>query len=68
MDQVYIDDCLRDGTNRFELVLMIAQRAKQLTGGLKPLVQDRGEKYVVTSMREIQEGKVSFSREEDDES
>jgi DNA-directed RNA polymerase subunit omega len=57
MARITVEDCLDKVPNRFELVLLAARRAKQLLKGARPLV-DGGNKEIVTSLREIAEGKV----------
>jgi len=47
--------------NRFALVLMAAQRARQLMKTASPLVNCRN-KPLVTALREIAAGKVKFDR------
>jgi DNA-directed RNA polymerase subunit omega len=44
-------------SNRFELVLLGARRAKQLLKGARPLVESEN-KEVVTALREIAAGEV----------
>ncbi len=56
-----VEDCLDKVSNRFELVLGAAKRAKQLLKGGRPLV-DSDNKEVVTSLREIAAGKVILER------
>ncbi|MFC1855395.1 DNA-directed RNA polymerase subunit omega [Thermodesulfobacteriota bacterium] len=58
MKQIIVDTCLENVNNRFELVKIVSKRAKQLIGGLKPLVETKGEKSVLVSMREVAEKKV----------
>jgi DNA-directed RNA polymerase subunit omega len=57
MARITVEDCLEQATNRFELVLLAARRAKQLLKGARPLV-DSGNKETVTALREIAAGKV----------
>ena len=57
MARITVEDCLDQVPNRFELVLLAARRAKQLLKGARPLV-DSENKEIVTSLREIAEGKV----------
>ena len=57
MARITVEDCLDKVPNRFELVLLAARRAKQLLKGARPLV-DSDNKEIVTSLREIAEGKV----------
>jgi DNA-directed RNA polymerase subunit omega len=57
MARITVEDCLEQATNRFELVLLGARRAKQLLKGARPLV-DSDNKETVTALREIASGKV----------
>jgi DNA-directed RNA polymerase subunit omega len=61
MARITVEDCLDKVSNRFELVLGAAKRAKQLLKGARPLV-DSNNKEVVTSLREIAAGKVILER------
>jgi DNA-directed RNA polymerase subunit omega len=57
MARITVEDCLDKIPNRFELVLLAAKRAKQLLKGSRPLVET-DNKEIVTSLREIADGKV----------
>ena len=57
MARITVEDCLDRIPNRFELVLLAAKRAKQLLKGSRPLVET-DNKEIVTSLREIADGKV----------
>ncbi len=61
MARITVEDCLDKVSNRFELVLGAAKRAKQLLKGGRPMV-DSDNKEVVTSLREIAAGKVILER------
>lgn len=61
MARITVEDCLEKTSNRFELVLGAAKRAKQLLKGARPLVES-DNKEVVTALREIAAGKVSVER------
>ena len=62
MARITIEDCLDKVPNRFSLVLIAAERTKQLMKGDKCLIEDdrrvNKNKEVVTSLREIAAGKV----------
>ncbi|RME17023.1 MAG: DNA-directed RNA polymerase subunit omega [Bdellovibrio sp.] len=60
MARVTVEDCLDKVSNRFALVLLVAKRAKQLMKGAKPVVKTKGNKYIVTALREVAAGKVRF--------
>jgi DNA-directed RNA polymerase subunit omega len=59
MARITVEDCLEQIPNRFSLVLVAAERAKQLLKGVDPLIEDgRTNKEVVTALREIAAGRV----------
>jgi DNA-directed RNA polymerase subunit omega len=58
--RVTIEDCLQNVTNRFALVILAAERARQLANGGKPLVRCNN-KTAVTSLREIAKSRVKFN-------
>lgn len=58
MARVTVEDCILNIPNRFELVAVAAQRAKQISSG-SPLTLDRdNDKDAVVSLREIAESTV----------
>ncbi len=60
MARITVEDCLAKVPNRFTLVLVAAERAKQLLKGSSTLIEDdRENKEVVTSLREIAAGVVA---------
>ncbi|MEZ4402530.1 MAG: DNA-directed RNA polymerase subunit omega [Kofleriaceae bacterium] len=59
MARVTVEDCLEKVHNRFALVVLAAERARQLSRGATPLVEC-DNKPAVTSLREIADGYVSF--------
>jgi DNA-directed RNA polymerase subunit omega len=61
MARVTVEDCLEREDNRFALVVLAAQRARQLMKGAVPLVQSKN-KSAVTALREIAAGKVHYDR------
>lgn len=58
MEQSLIEDSLKYVKNRFELVRIVSNRAKLLTKGQKPLIETKGEKHIMVSLREVAENKV----------
>lgn len=65
MARVTVEDCLDKIDNRFALVLLVAKRAKQILRGSEPTVSGKGNKFVVTALREVAKGNVSFEIEGD---
>ena len=60
MARITVEDCLAQVPNRFTLVLVAAERAKQLLKGTSSLIDDdRENKEIVTSLREIAAGVVA---------
>lgn len=58
MARITVNDCIGHVPNRFELVLLAAQRARQLGMGDPPRVPDVDESRTVTALREIAAGAV----------
>ena len=59
MARVTVEDCLELVGNRFALVILAAERARQLAKGARPLLRC-DNKPAVTALREIADGKVKF--------
>ena len=60
MARVTVEDCLEQVNNRFALVVLAAERARQLATGGRPLV-DCHNKPAVTALREIADSRVRFN-------
>ena len=60
MARVTVEDCLDKVPNRFALVILAAERARQFSNGAKPLV-NCDNKPGVASLREIAQGQVRFN-------
>ena len=59
MARITVEDCLEKVSNRFTLILVAAERSKQLLSGTAPLIENgQGNKEVVTSLREVAAGMV----------
>lgn len=57
MARITIEDCLQKMDNRFQLVLVAAKRARQLSlGGAEPIVPWDNDKPTVVALRELAEG------------
>jgi DNA-directed RNA polymerase subunit omega len=65
MARVTVEQCLKQVNNHFALVILAAQRARQLTGGKLALVAC-DNKAAVTALREIGAGRVTFVENVDD--
>ena len=57
MARVSIEDCLEKVDNRFALVIIAADRARQLMDGAEPLVKAKNKDSVI-ALREIAEGEI----------
>jgi DNA-directed RNA polymerase subunit omega len=55
MARVTVEDCVDKIPNRFDLVLMAAQRARQISGGADLTVDRDRDKNPVVALREIAE-------------
>jgi len=64
MARITVEDCLENVTNRFLLVRLTAKRAKQILAGDSAVTDSKGNKSVVTALREIAANKVRFAVEE----
>ena len=60
MARVTVEDCILRIPNRFELVMLAAQRARGISGGAQPTVERDNDKNPVVALREIAEGTVDF--------
>lgn len=70
MARITVEDCLERVPNRFSLVLIAAERTKQLMKGAKPLIDDNRinkNKEIVISLREIAAGQILADLSEFDE-
>jgi len=65
MARVTVEDCVTKVPNRFELVLLASQRAKELGNGSEPTIPKDNDKNSVMSLREIEEGTVTVDQLED---
>ncbi len=61
MARVTVEDCLAREENRFALVVLAAQRTRQIMKGSQALVSGRN-KAAVMALREIADGKVHWNR------
>lgn len=59
MARVTVEDCLNNVDNRFQLVLVATKRARQISLGSEPFVEEENDKPTVIALREIAEGLVT---------
>ncbi len=64
MARVTVEDSLKEAKNRFALVVLAAQRTKQLLKGSKPRLENVDNKEVVLALREVAATKVRYARPE----
>jgi DNA-directed RNA polymerase subunit omega len=61
MARITVEDCLEHVENRFDLVLLAARRARQISQGADPLVPPENDKPTVLALREIAENLINAS-------
>jgi DNA-directed RNA polymerase subunit omega len=61
MARVTVEDCIDKVQNRFELVMLAAQRARKIGSGAALLVDRDNDKNPVVALREIADEKVATS-------
>lgn len=59
MARVTVEDCVDKVPNRFELVLLAAQRARQISSGAPILVERDNDKNPVVALRELADEKLT---------
>ena len=60
MARVTVEDCLDKIPNRFDLVVLAARRARDITLGRAPFVERENDKPTVIALREIAEGLIDL--------
>lgn len=59
MARVTVEDCIDKVPNRFDLVLLAAQRARQVSAGAELTIDRDNDKNPVVALREIAEKTIS---------
>ena len=59
MARVTVEDCIDKLSNRFELVLVAAHRARMLGNGTRVTVESENDKNAVIALREVAERTIS---------
>jgi len=59
MARVTVEDCVTKVPNRFDLVLIASHRARQISAGEEPTVDEDRDKNPVIALREIAEETIS---------
>ncbi len=60
MARVTVEDCVMKVPNRFELVMIASQRAREIAGGAGLTVDRDNDKNPVVALREIADGTVAL--------
>ncbi len=60
MARITVDDCVAYIPNRFEMTLVAAYRARQISIGATPKVEENRDKPAVIALREIAGGKIGI--------
>ncbi len=58
MARVTVEDCIEKVDSRFDLVLLAAQRARQLSVGMETKLERENDKFPIIALREIAAGAV----------
>ncbi len=66
MARVTVEDCIEKVPNRFELVLLAAQRSRNLSRGAQITIDRDNDKNPVVALREIADESVDFLEIEQD--
>ncbi|MEX2649964.1 MAG: DNA-directed RNA polymerase subunit omega [Alphaproteobacteria bacterium] len=61
MARLTVEDCIVRVPNRFELVMLSSQRARDLSAGATALLERENDKNPVIALREIAEGVVDLA-------
>lgn len=61
-----VTELLTKAENRYELVIMTARRARQISNGSKPLTDVKEESNVTKAANEIAEGKLRVVKDEEE--
>ncbi len=59
MARLTVEDCLENLDNRYDLVLLASKRARQLSMGVEPLIDETTDKPTVIALREIASGLIT---------
>lgn len=60
MARITVDDCLEVIPNRFDMTLAATVRARQISIGSSPLIENEKDKPTVIALREIARGKINI--------
>ncbi len=57
MARITVDDCLEKIPNRFTMTLAATARARQISVGSTPMIEESNDKPTVIALREMAQGK-----------
>jgi DNA-directed RNA polymerase subunit omega len=60
MARVTVEDCILKVPNRFELVMLAAQRARDISAGAPPAIERDNDKNPVVALREIADAAINL--------
>lgn len=66
MARVTVEDCVEKVSNRFELVMLSAQRAREIGAGASLLVERDNDKNSVVALRELADDKIHADELQED--
>jgi DNA-directed RNA polymerase subunit omega len=66
MARVTVEDCIMHVPNRFELVIMASQRAKQIASGTPLTLERDNDKDAVVALREIADKTIDVAQTKED--
>ena len=66
MARVTVEDCIDKINNRFELVMIAAQRARSLSSGAELTLERNNDKNCVVALREIADETIEIEKIEED--
>ena len=65
MARITVEDCIERVSNRFELVMLAAKRARQISLGAAPMVAEENDKPTVIALREIADGHIDANYQDE---
>ena len=67
MARITVEDCMKQISNRFLLVNVVAKRVRQIREGSEYLVNSPKNEDIVVALREVAAGKVTLKPDESEE-
>ncbi len=66
MARITVEDCKKSIDNRFELIIIAAHRAREISLGSPTMVSNNNDKDVVLALKEIANNKLNIAAIKDD--